>query len=49
MNSFKIGKQIIIITINRVVSDYTFSNLYTYVTIYEHNGNASPQNYIHHL
>jgi hypothetical protein len=26
------------------VLDYTFSNLYTYITIYQHNGDASPEN-----
>jgi len=26
------------------VSDCTLSNLYTYITIYQHNGDASPEN-----
>jgi hypothetical protein len=25
------------------VLDYIFSNSYTYITIYQHNGNASPE------
>jgi len=35
---------ILIITINWVVLDYIFSSLYTYITIYQHNGDVSPEN-----
>jgi hypothetical protein len=31
------------------VLDYIFSNLYTYIYIYQHNGDASPENSLHYL
>jgi hypothetical protein len=35
---------ILIITINWTLLDYTLSNLCTYITIYENNGDVQPEN-----